>query len=728
MNHFRRISATVALLASVALAAGAEAPLCAAAPFPGVSGQTGDAAKDFSSALARFETLLNEIASFQASDSATCTLGGTAACFVPATQSDRVRVRALAEALATMNAVPVVSNTTAEAPFSGRLSQLVTSLAAVADARVDLPYTSVLLDAAADEAQPAPEEAPKEEAVAEEAAPVPPEPREAAPVVPVDTTEATSALASAISDVADEGGAQPVMAPRPVWHGDPLDQPIDLSAMDMDLSQAVAILAYKAGINIIASEDLSGTVKVEFRNLPLRRAFEAILQTKGLGILEDRGVYRIVSYAEAVRAERITRIVKLENAQTVDIEKVLKDVVKGSADSTLVDITSNKETNVLVIAGPEGTVQEMVLLAQDLDEAKPELPTVTEAIKLSNSEPSTLLPVVQSLLTPEVGQASVDTRAKHIIVTDLPVVVEQVRLLVTELDVPVKEVSIETMVVDTVLGDEAETGVDWLLDSVRRYSRRSAATGGPAVGNLQELSLATDLNTGTSTAGLLTLALQSADLDWRGVIQAEVRNRNGHLVSNPVLRTMENKPATITIAREIPYVEVQSSEQGGNMTNTEFKDVGTVLEVTPSVTHENDILIELNAKESLTDGEFEGIPIESKREMSSTVRVKNGQTIFVGGLRKNDSTTTVRKVPVLGDLPVMNVLFRSNTRSSEINELVVFLTCSVLDDSMKELDPYQQKKLDEGVNAPTSANLEGDIIFDHIHPEVMRDPAWKWRR
>ncbi len=207
-----------------------------------------------------------------------------------------------------------------------------------------------------------------------------------------------------------------------------------------------------------------------------------------------------------------------------------------------------------------------------------------------------------------------------------------------------------------------------------------------------------------------------------------MRNRNGRLISNPVLVTVENKPATISIAQEIPYVELTQTDRGGQQTNTEFKEVGTVLTVTPAVTHDDHIIVELDGKESGTTGEFNGVPIEDKREVSSTLHMRSGQTIFVGGLRKNDKDTTVRKIPVLGDVPVVNFLFRSNSRSETVNELLIFLTCSVVDDTLPALSPYQEMKYEEGKSAEVKVDVQNELFYDMVHPSEMRDPIWKWRK
>jgi type IV pilus assembly protein PilQ len=250
---------------------------------------------------------------------------------------------------------------------------------------------------------------------------------------------------------------------------------------------------------------------------------------------------------------------------------------------------------------------------------------------------------------------------------------------------------------------------------------------GEAIGSLQELGLGTDLSL-QNVASVLNFGVLTNNIDWSGIVQAEVRNSNGRLHSNPVVVTMENKPARIAIAQEVPYIEFKQTDQGGSATNTEFKEIGTILEVTPRVTHDNDILVSVYVKESDTRGELNGVPIEDVREAESELRTENGQTIFIGGLRKNDHDTSIRKVPILGDVPVFNVMFRQNTRTEEINELMVFMTNTVLDEKLPELDKYQEMKYQGAVEMPLEVNAQSSFLHDMIHPNEIRDPAWKFRR
>lgn len=555
-----------------------------------------------------------------------------------------------------------------------------------------------------------------------------------------DTREANTAIVSKIQSLEDQleaveavesvqlvEGEAPKAQP---YSGNPLEQLVNVDFREMELANVVALLAHKAGINIIAGADLTGTVTANLKQVPLLQAMETALRMNGLGIVEEEGIYRIVPYEEAVSSQRTSVLVTLENAKAEDVEKVLKDLLLNSKNQRLFTITSNKTTNVIVISGPEGKLDTFLKLAQDLDVEQPMLPTVTEAIKLNYAEPDQLVPMLEKMLTPDIGNLAADIRARHLIITDIPVVVEQIRQLVKSMDVAVKQVILDTMVVDAIMSDEAETGVKWLINAIQEKNTRQSVLGdkGRSIGTLQNLAAGAALASG-SPATSLTYKLLTSDFDWQGAVEAEIRNRNANLVSNPVLVTVENKEAKIMISQEIPYTELTQTSAGGSQTNTRFKDVGTVLTVTPQVTHDDHIICLLDAKESSRAGEStSGIPIEFKRQMSSSVHMKSGQTIFIGGLRKRDSDNTVRKVPVLGDIPLINIAFRNNKGTSQFNELMIFLTCRVLDEEHPELTPYKQKKYDDAVSMPAKVDLQGDYVRDMLQPHKTRDPLWKWRR
>ncbi|MCX5758110.1 MAG: AMIN domain-containing protein, partial [Candidatus Hydrogenedentes bacterium] len=216
----------------------------------------------------------------------------------------------------------------------------------------------------------------------------------------------------------------PVEEPPP-FVGDPMEQIVSIDLREMDLTNVVALLAQKAQINVIAGTELKGVVTANLRNITLRKAIDTVLRMNNLGVVQEEGIYRIVSYEEAVASKRKTLMVKLESAKVEDLQKTLQDVIKGTPEDNLISISTDKQTNTLILAGPELRVAELEKLARELDIAKPATPTVTEAIKINNSEPDSLLPLVMAMKSKDIGNAAVDVRSRTLVITDIPVVIEQ---------------------------------------------------------------------------------------------------------------------------------------------------------------------------------------------------------------------------------------------------------------------------------------------------------------
>ena len=235
--------------------------------------------------------------------------------------------------------------------------------------------------------------------------------------------------------------------------------------------------------------------------------------------------------------------------------------------------------------------------------------------------------------------------------------------------------------------------------------------------------------TDIALAHALTFGVLTGDFDLRGAIAAEVNTSDARLLANPVVVTVENKEARINISQEIPYQELTQSTTGPAMSTTAFKDVGIVLAVTPRVTHDDHIISDVSVKQSDTKGEVNNIPVEDKRETETTLRTMNGQTVFIGGLRRFDDELQTKKVPVLGDIPVVNILFRSNIVRKESTELLIFLTCNILPEDMPSLTPELQAAHDELDGMSKVPDSQPDLWKSIAKPKTLvRDPGWKWRR
>lgn len=665
----------------------------------------------------------------------------------------------LADTIASATAAPVdpatgMQTTTAIAinivPALDTIDAAPVSVDNVKNVNIDVPADEAIIVAQASEtpepaaAEPAPEETPTAEpgAAEESATASEPEgiadtatpadaPAEGAAPAPVETSGEAPAVveepAAPMQPVKVIAAAVPAERESLPPGMDPLDQIVNIDFREMDLSSVVSLLAKKGQVNVIAGTEVTGTVTADIRNVPLRRAMDMVLRMNGLGVVEEEGIFRIVPYEEAVAARRMTKMVPLTNAQAEDVRTTLEGILVGGRDAKLVSVSANKNTNVLIISGPEDRAAEFERLARELDVKEPTLPTVTEAIKLNYLDPTSAKPIAETLKSEKIGKVEIDKEGRHIVVTDIPAAVEQMKLLLASVDKPVKQVAIEAMIVDAVLRDASQTGVDWTLDAIRRHS-----TNGDLVSDLSQLTFDGNLGpVGTTNldAGVLQLGILSSEVRLNATIAAEVQSRNAQILASPSIVTVENQAATISIVQEFPYQEITQGLTGPPVASTEFKPIGVTLDVTPRITHTNDTIVEIAAKQSSVSGLTEtGVPIEDKREAQTTLRAQDGRTIFIGGLRNTSNVLNVNKIPVLGDIPVLNFMFRNTNAEKQNTELLIFLTCRVMDQELPELTVTQQEEFDKLDAQPKVPDGQRANFHDILRPQDMRDPMWKWRR
>jgi len=194
-----------------------------------------------------------------------------------------------------------------------------------------------------------------------------------------------------------------------------------------------------------------------------------------------------------------------------------------------------------------------------------------------------------------------------------------------------------------------------------------------------------ELTGGSIRLGLLNDAL---DID----IAFNILHERGFakLLANPRIMVLDNEEATFEIIREIPYLEVSQTEQGGSMSGYEFKEIGVKLVVTPHVTREGMVRLHIQPEFGVQVGTTTP-PTVDTRKVDTIALVKDKQTVVLGGLRKNETTLDTWKVPIFGDIPLLGGLFQSETESVETTELLIFITPRIIIEPT--LSPSEQEQL-----------------------------------
>lgn len=475
----------------------------------------------------------------------------------------------------------------------------------------------------------------------------------AAPVEPVVTSRPS-----------EEAAAQrpAAVATRPMYVG----QRVSLDFKDADVHNVLRLLAEVSKLNIVATDDVKGKVTLRLFDVPWDQALDILLQTLSLESVQEGNVIRI-STVKRLREEREEKQKALEAAKVLEPLKVEYIRVNYTKAKALADIISGAARSRATGTGQRsGAVEEGVLSSR--------------------------------------GSVFVDELSNTIIVRDIQRGIDNARDLVRRLDVQTPQVLIESSIIEATTDFARELGVQWGYRFLA-----SPATGNPTGVNFPGSIGVGGGGLGTGAGGVpfiadfpatqavpgagsaLSLALGSLDgsqaLDMR--LSAFERQGKARIVSRPRVVTLNNIPATIkslTIIRvRLPSTGTVINTGAGGAAGaasaaTEKIETGIILVVTPQVSSDGFILLDMSTKSSQADFSrtVDQIPTEITREANSHILVKSGQTIVLGGIYRDTISETKTGIPFLKDIPGIGWLFRNMGKSDRREDLLVFLTPRIL--------------------------------------------------
>ncbi|HMH27245.1 MAG TPA: type IV pilus secretin PilQ [Steroidobacteraceae bacterium] len=424
---------------------------------------------------------------------------------------------------------------------------------------------------------------------------------------------------------------------------------LTLNFQDIDVRSVLQLLADTSGQNIVVSDSVNGNLTLRLQNVPWDQALDIVLRTKGLDKRRQDNVIIIGPTEELATREKA-------------------------------ELAAHKEVQEL---SPTHTEFMQVNYAKVSDLAK--------LIKAANAK--------DSMLSPR-GSLSVDERTNTLLVQDTTDKLADIRRLVQTLDVPVKQVLIEARIV--IVSDTFEKD----LGARFGVSGASSLTGGP-----NSLLAVSGNNTATNqilAGGLPTQAtsvLPATTLDNRYQVNTPAANTNGSIgvsllagsylvdlelsaaqnegksevISSPRIITANQKAATIMQGVEIPYQESASS----GATTTQFKDAVLKLKVTPLITPDNRVILDLDVSDDsvgqqVTSATGGSVPSIDTRQIITQVLVNDGQTVVLGGILDTTKSKSANKVPFFGDIPFIGALFRSTIDVNNKTELLIFITPKIL--------------------------------------------------
>lgn len=324
----------------------------------------------------------------------------------------------------------------------------------------------------------------------------------------------------------------------------------------------------------------------------------------------------------------------------------------------------------------EGNLIRVMSLARALEE-EGKTPLRTKIIPLNFADVIELKESLNKMLSKR-GTMEVDKRTNSLIITDIPEMVDAIDESANQLDTLTPQVLIEAMMVDIKITDGNKWGSMLNLFDLKSPNNSN--------------NLTTGLDTGIES--LFNFNTTTENFNLTGTINMLVNQGLASILANPKVLTLDNQEAMIEITTEIPYTE--SVDSGGAVTTTiKFKDAGIKLSVTPHITSGKFISMSVAPEQSFQSGFAEGStqPIIDKRKAQTNLLVKDGQTIVIGGLRQTTDNLSLAKVPYLGDIPIMGMLFKNRIRTKVETELVIFVTPHIIETSLltdKEIELFEK--------------------------------------
>ncbi|WP_312481848.1 type IV pilus secretin PilQ [Stutzerimonas nitrititolerans] len=418
---------------------------------------------------------------------------------------------------------------------------------------------------------------------------------------------------------------------------------LSLNFQDIDVRSVLQLIADFTDLNLVASDTVQGNITLRLQNVPWDQALALVLKTKGLDKRQVGNVLLVAPADEIAARER----------QELESQRQIAELA----------------------------------------------PLRREVVQVNYAKAADIARLFQSVTsngasTEDRGSIAVDDRTNNIIAYQTQERLDELRRIVAQLDIPVRQVMIEARIVEANVDYDKSLGVRWggnygkgnwgvygkdgaigLDDGVARLP------GTDTVGNFKlEEGLApvpfVDMGVVGSSSGIgIGFVTDYGILDLQ--LSAMEKTGNGEVVSQPKVVTSDKETAKILKGSEVPYQEASSS----GATSTSFKEAALSLEVTPQITPDNRIIMEVKVTKDEPDfsqAATTGVPAIRKNEVNAKVLVTDGETIVIGGVFSNTQTKSVDKVPFLGDLPFVGRLFRRDLVQDRKSELLVFITPRIM--------------------------------------------------
>ena len=440
---------------------------------------------------------------------------------------------------------------------------------------------------------------------------------------------------------------------------------ITYSCVSLPIDTVLMDLAEQAKIDIVKSPKVTGNVTVKVTNVPLEEALTNILAVHDYAYIATESMIRVMPIPEMVAEEGqfVTRIYQITYADAEEVAQALEDFVSKKGKVGL-----NKGTSHIIVTDTESKIKAIDKFVEQIDHVTSQVLVEVRVYDITSNEGFEL---------------GTDWRAGR----NAPL---------TAVTTPLTETTaFSEDRTDTTIIDEAKEGnyeSSQLTDGSMTWTGENIVTRDEDSTETKVTKLPTTVYrrkpfVGGSfdriTGGALSFSLLNDAVDIDFMLSILHQQVEAKLLANPRILVLDNEPAEFEIIQQVPYREMRQIAREDPITYTEFKKVGVRLKVKPHIASNGMIRLRIEPELGILVGfNSLGAPIVDTRRVDTTALIRDGQTIVLGGLRQKEITKDVSKVPLLGDIPLVGGLFRSETESVKNRELVVFITTKIITEAV----------------------------------------------
>jgi len=485
---------------------------------------------------------------------------------------------------------------------------------------------------------------------------------------------------------------------------DEVKETISMDLRGIDINEFLKVLSKKLKISIIPSKKVTGRISLFLNNISYEEALDVLVLSQGLAyenivpniiMIMNEAEYEAL-YGKKFNDKRVMKRVKLAYAQPSMVFAALSNL-----KSTVGNITVDEATGTIFLIDTPEKLAEMLQVVEHLDK-----PAVTEIFELQYAKATDISEKISAMLAGGSGKVIIDDRSNTVIVTDLPGNMLKIKQAVLVLDQETKEVFINAEILEITLRDRLQTGVSW--DKIMQAAGYGMLLTGTFPSGLG--------------AGLVSVFTSEKPFDFD--MQALSTIADVRILSSPRIAVINNEEATMMVGTREAYVTGTISQSGESTVTSdtvEFIDVGVQLSVVPTINRDGYITMKIKPEissvtDTLTTGDEDAprsqIPIVSTSNAETSVKVKDGCTIMIAGLKQSRDSENIDGVPFLTKIPIVNWFAGKRDAHELQTEIIIFLTPHIISgDQMRSWDTESIKKF------PSQLHPENRSIAD---PKVQK--------